>query len=206
MLNAVFGFTPGQTLKLEAGLNEYLSALLAMTQLQSLLNREQLLQVFMCIEATIPFRKDGHQELWSDRLFSRCFEYVTEEGLYLSETEVATAVQRAVLIGNLDAGGFYLLHEQRFLENTWKYIARTHHNLRRPGLYTLHQYHEALMDTYLLMEGLKNTQMFSQFRGRSALCALTYCLLMIRQVSHQMSSWKISVELPERPCRHLFST
>ena len=138
MLNTVFGFVPGHKLNIFAGLNEYLSALLAMTQLQSLLNREQLLQVFMCIEATIPFRKPDNQGVtWPERLHVRSDAYVRDHGLLLDEQQVVAAVHRAVSLANNDVGGFSALDTKFFLKNTWNLLPEANPNLRKPGIYTL---------------------------------------------------------------------
>lgn len=57
MVIAIFGFSPGQTLNPFSGLNEFLSAALAVRCLQNTLHLRCLARIAACIEATIPFRK-----------------------------------------------------------------------------------------------------------------------------------------------------
>lgn len=72
MVVTLFGFKPGQFLNPFAGLNEFLSAVLAVLCLQEALHDSHLLQIAACIEATIPFRKtDENGKTPSDRLYDR---------------------------------------------------------------------------------------------------------------------------------------
>ena len=138
LLNAVFGFAAGQALGPFGGLNEYLSAMLAVTQLHAFLSHVQLLQVAMCIEATIPFRKpDAAGREWSDRLFERSLQYAQDHALGLSEADITAAVHRAVKLANSDVGGFSAVDTKFFLRNTWNLLPESNPNLRKPGSYTL---------------------------------------------------------------------
>lgn len=53
----MFGFSPGQTLNPFSGLNEFLSAALAIRCLKDTLSLSSLAKIAACIEATIPFRE-----------------------------------------------------------------------------------------------------------------------------------------------------
>ena len=53
----IFGFLPGQTLNPLSGLNEFLSAALAIRCLKDILSLASLAKIAVCIEATIPFRE-----------------------------------------------------------------------------------------------------------------------------------------------------
>ncbi len=139
MVNEVFGFPVGHRPGPYAGLNEYLSALLSMSRLRSLCTKEQVLQVVMCIEGTIPFRKqDPATGLpWTQRLYNRAHDTVQKHDLKMDDHELVTAVQRAVVLANNDVGGFCALDTRFFLKNTWNLLPESNPNLRRPGLYTL---------------------------------------------------------------------
>jgi len=52
---SIFGFKSHQTLLPFAGLNEFLSAMLACRELEKSLTLKQLVRIVVCIEATIPF-------------------------------------------------------------------------------------------------------------------------------------------------------
>lgn len=53
----IFGISPGQTLNPFSGLNEFLSAALAIRCLKTALSLSSLAKIAVCIEATIPFRE-----------------------------------------------------------------------------------------------------------------------------------------------------
>lgn len=117
----VFGFTYGQTIPPGAGLNEYLSALVAVLLLATYCSRVQLLQVAMCIEATIPFcGVDAHGTHWTTQLRDRCWHYIREHSIDMSTDQLHDAVHRAVFIANNDVGNFGSEHTRVFLKNTWK--------------------------------------------------------------------------------------
>jgi hypothetical protein len=138
MVNVTFGFDIGHKLGIFAGLNEYLSAILAVTELRALCSREVLLQITMCIEATIPFRKhDSSGKQFTDRLFDRCWGYVEQSQVSLTRDDIIKAVQRAVVLSNNDVGGFSAADTRFFLKNTWNLLPESNPTLRNVGMYTL---------------------------------------------------------------------
>src|SRR5580698_4638299 len=56
LVREIFDLTPGQELKATGGLNEYLSAVVAIHDLGERLNDIQVATVAACIRATIPFQ------------------------------------------------------------------------------------------------------------------------------------------------------
>jgi hypothetical protein len=144
MINSVFGFSAGHKLGPFAGLNEYLSALLALLELRSLCSPLHLLQIALCIEATVPFRKpDAAGRNVPEVLLSRLSPLLASQGhlfsppLVLSHADQVKAVQRAVLLANNDVGGFSNPDIRFFLRNTWNLLPESNPCLRTPGLYTL---------------------------------------------------------------------
>jgi hypothetical protein len=144
LINAVFGFAPGHKLGAFAGLNEYLSTLLAVLELRHTCTPTQLLQIALCIEATVPFRKpDAHGRTVPETLLARMSGYVARHGnlfsppIALSAEQQVAAVQRAVSLANMDVGGFSNPDIRFFLRNTWNLLPESNPSLRTPGLYTL---------------------------------------------------------------------
>lgn len=166
MVNVTFGFDVGHKLGIFAGLNEYLSALLAISELQSLCSREILLQIAMCIEATIPFRKpDANGKQYTDRMFDRCWNYVQQNHLQLTYDDVIKAVQRAVVLANNDVGNFSSKDSRVFLKNTWNLLPEANPTLRNAGTYTLKEYRTSLFKSTNFLKFLDPSVVFNQYKG-----------------------------------------
>jgi hypothetical protein len=145
MCVGIFGFEPGQELSPFAGLNEFLSAIVAVRALSPYLPPLHLLAIVTCIEATVPFRGGGaHPFPMAQQLRSRVTDTADRLGLDLSETEVTTFVQDAIVLANRDVAGFGLNDPGQFLSDTWMLIDESNAPLARVGLYTLGDYRQAL--------------------------------------------------------------
>ena len=112
----VFDFHPGQVLSPFAGLNEFLSAVIAVKQLEPHLALSDLLTVAACIEATIPFRginPEGQSsfEQLEDRLRTVNQTY----DIALTDPEIEDIVRRALVMANKDVGGFAVPSLAEFL-------------------------------------------------------------------------------------------
>ncbi len=120
----MFGFKPGQTLrKMGDGLNEFLSACVAVKCLQKMRNVDGkiLASVIACIELTVPFRKrDEHGKCPAEKLFDRLVvvNNNSKYGLRLPEQELVKIVQRAADLSNRDLANFSAT-DAVFLSNTW---------------------------------------------------------------------------------------
>jgi len=114
------------------GRNEFLSALIAMRLLSTFLTRRQLLQLAMCIEATIPFRPvdptTGKSPI--DRLYDRSLaayssfvprkDTDTDTNGSDDDSFVLHAIHQAVLVGNSDIGVFCDPDPTAFLDSNWR--------------------------------------------------------------------------------------
>lgn len=156
----LFGFTPGQAVTFQTGLNELASALLAVRSLRSHLTMRELAEVVACIEATIPFRGAGTE----DALAARLAEADVVHGLGLGPEGVEAAVQRAVRVANEDVGNFAFEDGAAFLSHTWELLPETNPTLRMPA-YTLGEYRVAMTKMAGFLGSLVPERVFRGYRG-----------------------------------------
>jgi hypothetical protein len=147
---AVFNFSPGQTLALYGGMNEFLSAVLATRLLQPYLRPAELLAVVACIEATVPFRAPGVDgKTAPDALAERVRAQYLLQSSSVEPEAVAVFVNQtiadAVVLGNRDVGGFAHADPGLFLSSTWLLIDESNAPLSSPGVYSLGEYRGALV-------------------------------------------------------------
>jgi hypothetical protein len=155
----IFGFTPGQAVTFQTGLNELASAILAVRALRSHLSPAELAQVVTCIEATIPFRDQEAEETLASRL-ERADQ---EHSLGLGASGVEAAVRRAVEVANRDVGNFAYEDAGAFLSHTWEILPETNPTLRAPA-YTLGEYRLAMTRMEGFLRVLDETRVFRVFR------------------------------------------
>lgn len=156
----LFGFTPGQPVTLQTGLNELASALLAVRALRSHLTLAELAQLVACIEATIPFRPPDAEE----KLAARLGEADAAHGLGLGPDGIEAAVERAVRVANRDIGNFAFEDTGAFLSHTWEILPETNPTLRMPA-YTLGEYRAAMTKMAGFLGSLEPERVFRRFRG-----------------------------------------
>lgn len=164
LVMTIFDVQLGQHLALEQ--NEFLSALIAAKQLESILNKTQLAEIIACIEATIPFRPptiDGLQP--SENLYRKLSSANDRFQLAWDEIALVRAVQRAVRVGNRDVENFADLQAADFLSNTWNLLPESNPCLRAAEDYTIQQYRHVLEKTTSFMYYLNAPLVFRQFEG-----------------------------------------
>lgn len=151
-LNA-FGFSPGQVLPPNNGQNEFLSALLMGKLLENIVSVKNLVEVLVCIEATIPFRGVNAQgETPAEVLEHRLIRINHQNEMEMQAEEIQTAIKNAVLFSNKDVVSFSESDTGRFLDNTWKLLPELNPSLRLEGIYTIRSYRQGLekMEAFLL--------------------------------------------------------
>lgn len=171
LCSAIFHFTPGQTLPLYGGMNEFLSAVLATRLLQSHLGLQDLLVVAACIEATIPFRAPNMQgQTAADVLAQRVARYYqsmfperTPEDVESFATQV---VSDAVVLGNRDVSSFSCPDPSLFLSSTWQLIDESNAPLANPGVYSLREYRTALMRMHTFLFALDPGHVFQCYNAQ----------------------------------------
>ncbi len=145
MVVDIFGMKHGQVLSPFAGLNEFLSALLAARAFSGILNTSLLARLITCVEATMPFRgtaPDG--ETPSEALHRKLAAANIKFNLGLNEPEIEWTLCQAVGLANRDVSNFAFEDTARFLDNTWKLLPETNGPLRSDSVYTISEYRLAI--------------------------------------------------------------
>jgi len=134
------------------GLNEFLSALIAVRELQKLhLPLHILAEIAGCIEATIPFRAQDAVtgKSYLDHLHDRLSFVNNTFTLGMPQNRIIKAVQRAAVLANADVGNVGSTDLLRFLDCTWKLLPETNEGLRAGRHFaTLREFHFALFKIY----------------------------------------------------------
>ena len=167
LVEMIFGFEPGQLVTAMTGLNEFLSAVIAVRELNAHLPLKQLAQIACCIEATIPFRPSckttGRTAM--DRLYENLKSANEELSLGMSDKELVESVQRACILSNSDVGNFGTSDRLWFLDNTWSLLPETNESLRHQYLYTVKQFQHAVFKMNGFFGFLRPDVVFQSFRG-----------------------------------------
>jgi hypothetical protein len=150
----IFGINAGTSLNIFNGLNEFLSAVIAIDLLKNILSETQLLKLVGLIESTIPFRKDAIDVL--ETRFRK---------LNFPQAEIENLCKEAADFSNSDVFNFAEKDTRKFLNNTWNLISETNYSLRR-GLdnYSAHDYRLALSKTYSFFKALDPENVFSRYK------------------------------------------
>jgi hypothetical protein len=161
----IFDFSPGQMLKTHAGLNEFLSAWVAVNYLKDFLKAKDLMTIVACIEATIPFRaKDVQGMNCFDHLESRIQHCFPKYQLSLNLSDIEQMVRLAAGLANRDVENFAVEDVCVFLDNTWTLLPETNDMLRRPGVYYNQDYRVALCKMEGFLSCLDPQNIFHQYK------------------------------------------
>lgn len=154
----IFGFHPGQRLSPRNGMNEFLSAVVAVRLLQAHLSDSQLMAVVACIELTIPFRApDAKGQTAAQRLALRVQARCSKLAPALFDKDqpcaafVRTTVTNAVDLANQDVIGFIEAAPEYCLINSMLLVEEAMMPQAASGKRSLLAYRGALlgMDTFL---------------------------------------------------------
>lgn len=149
-VTAIFGFRPGQELRHDGGLNEFLSAALAVRELRRFLGTKELWTIAACIEATFPFRV-AIQGMTPDLLLGMRLQHLRNGSAALTDEEIEGIQVLAVRMANADVRSFGQPDLGDFLENTWQLLPETNPEFHKVGGYSIRSYREALvrMESFL---------------------------------------------------------
>ncbi|MBD2577772.1 hypothetical protein [Oscillatoria sp. FACHB-1406] len=166
MTASIFGFAPETILNPFAGQNEFLSALVAVKALETILTPEHLFKITACIEATIPFRGPTEEgKSVSDCLYERLEQTNRRFQLQIPASELEETVKRAVRVANRDTISF-TYPTPDFLSNTWNLLPETNHNLvDSSSSYRVREYRLAVQKMEGFMRSLKPELIFRQYKG-----------------------------------------
>ncbi len=157
----VFGFTEGTPLPLYGGLNEFLSALVAVRKLSPYLNPAELLAIVAAIEATVPFR--GHDtagQTVAAGLARRLRSTAETQGFSLAATQLDQMLEDAFVLANRDVAGFAVEDPARFLSATWMLIEESNAPLALIGVYSIQDYRQALLRMDVFLDSLDAERIF----------------------------------------------
>lgn len=165
MVMQIFGLDYGEVLNPGSGGNEFLSAVIAVRELQTMVPFADLVKIAVCIEATIPFRpNDGITgESALEKLYGRLCGFVQTFNVDLSKDDCLKAVQRACLLANEDIGNFATSNHALFIDKTWSLLPESNAALRQA--YTIFEFHHAVFKMYGFFQFVKADLIYQQFRG-----------------------------------------
>jgi len=166
LVACVFGFQSGKTLEPFGGLNEFLSAVMAVRALKVSLSKPILLQIVACIEATIPFRKmDSEGCNPFDRLFVRLVEANELFDVGMDMETLDSTTKRAVDLAHRDVANFQAIEIAEFVDNTWKLLPESNIPLQKKNPYLLSEFHKALRGTHGFLSSLDIDSIFYSYEG-----------------------------------------
>lgn len=175
---AVFNFKAGQTLPLYGGMNEFLSAALAMRLLSPYLDPAQLIAIAACIEATIPFRPPVEGITAVDAMAQRVHQqyrlHAPQGDDDVLHALVQQTVRDAVVLANRDVGGFGKADPGAFLSTTWLLIDESNAPLSNPGVYSVQDYRGALVRMADFLSHLDASNIFQQYGTTPSADALSH--------------------------------
>jgi hypothetical protein len=161
-----FGFDLGQYLSPAAGQNEFLSALFAAKVMEDILPLPIMSQVISCIEATIPFRQsDGEEASCSEQQYRNLKKINGAFGFDWSDSEIQKVVGRGVRLANSDIAGFASETPSHFLDDTWKLMPETSHNLLPVSICSIGAYRKALQKMELFLSALKAENIIRKYKN-----------------------------------------
>jgi hypothetical protein len=163
-LTTIFGFTPGQELRHQGGLSEFLSAVIAVRELRGFLELKDLWTVAACIEATIPFRATL-EGLTPDEQLGKRLASLRNGNTALSEGEIERIRILAVQISNADIRSFGQPDLGKFLKNTWQLLLETHPEFHKLDACSIRGYREALTGVEGFLSNLDPLLIFRQHGG-----------------------------------------
>lgn len=164
MVMGIFGFHPGSKLDPFRGLNEFLSAVLAVRCYEEVMAPEHLAVIAACIEATIPFRKEVDGKTPMDLLFERLSEANQDYDLEMEEDDIVHAVQLSADLGNRDLENFASDDRSAFLSNTWNLLPESNISLRNTTVFRISDFAEALKKMTGFFSNLNADDLYSSFR------------------------------------------
>ncbi len=160
----IFGFSPGQKLTHYTGVNEFLSAFCAIHLLSDVLNHWELMQIAICIEATIPFRvKDDKGKTPTDLIATRLFSINWKDNII--QEDICKAIQAGVEVSNQLVSAFASKDPDVFLAGIWRLIIESNPVLRSVH-YTVDQYRSALGKMEGFFNFLKPSIIFKRYQGK----------------------------------------
>ena len=166
LVRGIFDFAPGQELNVFGGLNEFLSAVVAIHDLGAFLSDIQVAAIAASIRATIPFQGlDSSGRTFPMRIAATLERISTREKWECPPAMIQRMVRQAVEMGNADVANFGDDDLSVFLDNTWKLLPEANPSLHSLGAYTLKSYRSSIQKMEGFMSQLDPGLVFHEFHG-----------------------------------------
>ncbi len=164
MVASIFDVYPGQILSPLDGENEFLSALFAAKVLQTWLPLKILLQITVCIEATIPFRSISAEGMTPMIASQQRVQRLNQRfALGFSDSDIIATIKRAVVLANRDIQNFSDPNPVAFLNNTWHILPELNQGLSRGDIYTVREYRRTLQKMSSFLNSLPAERVVGRF-------------------------------------------
>jgi hypothetical protein len=165
IVREIFGLKSSDELNPELGMNEFLSALVAVRMLGPYMPLELRVRVAVCIEATIPFRPpNASGENSFDLVYKRLIALTQELQLELSNEDCVNAVKCGVRVANSDISNFTFADPSDFLDHTWRNIAEANPRLSITPDFTIAEYRSALLRMSHFFSSITADRVLSRFQ------------------------------------------
>lgn len=166
MCAMLFGFDEGAILPLYGGLNEFLSAVVAVHCLADYVTPADLLMVVALIAATVPYRGRDPQGRQATEVLATRIEQASQAlQTGLSAAVIETLVHDAVVVANRDVGGFAVDDPGIFLYVTWMLIEESNAPLAAVGVYSVQDFRKALQRMEGFLGSLNPAHVFHSYRN-----------------------------------------
>uniref|UniRef100_A0A7S4SXI1 Uncharacterized protein n=1 Tax=Ditylum brightwellii TaxID=49249 RepID=A0A7S4SXI1_9STRA len=163
---SIFNIQPGQTLNPFLGLNEFLSAVVAVRCLRDHLPFKDLAVIAACIEATIPFRKpDTHGNTVADNLYNNLKSTNDTFDMQMTQDELVIGVQCAIDLSNRDLDNFATPNHAFFLSNTWNLLHEFNIDLRYTFVYRISSFALAIKKMSTFFANLEADSLYNSFHN-----------------------------------------
>ncbi|MEN9259522.1 MAG: hypothetical protein Q6L60_01035 [Thermostichus sp. HHBFW_bins_43] len=162
----LFNFEPGQHYSHTDGINEFLSAYMALDQLGPWLSITNQVAIVANIESTIPFRPNnagGYSSL--EELEGRVEQLNRELQLRLSSEHIGQILRDAVELANRDVENFASADAGAFLDHTWALLPEMNPRLLEFNLYSVVDYRRVLQRMEQFFLNLDPQRVFRHHRG-----------------------------------------
>ncbi|MFQ3613335.1 MAG: hypothetical protein SNJ68_06435, partial [Cyanobacteriota bacterium] len=162
----LFNFQPDQHYSHAEGINEFLSACMALDVLEPWLSIQEQVAIVASIEATIPFRPvNGEGYSCLEQLEQRIGQLNQELQLGLSSQHIEQILRDAVELTNRDVENFAFTDAGFFLDHTWALLPEMNPRLLEFNLYSVVEYRRVLQRMEQFFLNLDPQRVFQRHRG-----------------------------------------
>ncbi len=162
----LFNFQPGQHYGHADGINEFLSAYMALDRLGSWLSTQDQVAIVANIESTIPFRPSSEEGCTSlEQLEERIEQLNRDLQLGLNPEHVRRMLRDAVELSNRDVENFAFADAGAFLHHTWALLPEINPRLLEFNLYSVVEYRRVLQRMEQFFLNLDPRLVFRHHRG-----------------------------------------